>query len=175
MLVLDPHVVEKNMISYYSSWYFSSCVPLLIFSVSGESGAGKTVSAKYTMRYFASVGGAEAETRIEKKVLASNPIMEAIGNAKTTRNDNSRCANLRDREAGGEGRQVSISVVLDLFLRYFFLLPPPLFLFLRISLISGRLFQELRGILSLLLFHHLIFAIFLAVQPLWKVYSDYFR
>ena len=44
--------------------------------VSGESGAGKTVSAKYTMRYFAMVGGASAETQIEKKVLASNPIME---------------------------------------------------------------------------------------------------
>ena len=57
--------------------------------VSGESGAGKTVSAKYAMRYFASVGGSQTETQIEKKVLASNPIMEAIGNAKTTRNDNS--------------------------------------------------------------------------------------
>ena len=44
--------------------------------VSGESGAGKTVSAKYAMRYFAMVGGASAETQIEKKVLASNPIME---------------------------------------------------------------------------------------------------
>lgn len=44
--------------------------------VSGESGAGKTVSAKYTMRYFATVGGASAETHVEKKVLASNPIME---------------------------------------------------------------------------------------------------
>lgn len=44
--------------------------------VSGESGAGKTVSAKYAMRYFASVGGASTETQIEKKVLASNPIME---------------------------------------------------------------------------------------------------
>ncbi|CAG0912683.1 unnamed protein product [Notodromas monacha] len=57
--------------------------------VSGESGAGKTVSAKYAMRYFATVGGSADETQIEKKVLASNPIMEAIGNAKTTRNDNS--------------------------------------------------------------------------------------
>ncbi|XP_063875803.1 unconventional myosin-Va-like isoform X5 [Scylla paramamosain] len=57
--------------------------------VSGESGAGKTVSAKYAMRYFASVGGSDSETQIEKKILASNPIMEAIGNAKTTRNDNS--------------------------------------------------------------------------------------
>ena len=58
--------------------------------VSGESGAGKTVSAKYAMRYFATVGGtSQTETNVEKKVLASSPIMEAIGNAKTTRNDNS--------------------------------------------------------------------------------------
>ena len=41
------------------------------------------------MRYFANVGGSSEETQIEKKVLASNPIMEAFGNAKTTRNDNS--------------------------------------------------------------------------------------
>ncbi|XP_021086550.1 unconventional myosin-Vb isoform X3 [Mesocricetus auratus] len=57
--------------------------------VSGESGAGKTVSAKYAMRYFATVGGSASDTNIEDKVLASSPIMEAIGNAKTTRNDNS--------------------------------------------------------------------------------------
>ncbi|XP_028298961.1 unconventional myosin-Va isoform X4 [Gouania willdenowi] len=57
--------------------------------VSGESGAGKTVSAKYAMRYFATVSGSASETNVEEKVLASNPIMEAIGNAKTTRNDNS--------------------------------------------------------------------------------------
>lgn len=46
--------------------------------VSGESGAGKTVSAKYTMRYFATVGGSATETHVEKKVLASGPIMEVI-------------------------------------------------------------------------------------------------
>uniref|UniRef100_A0A3P8RNL4 Myosin VA n=1 Tax=Amphiprion percula TaxID=161767 RepID=A0A3P8RNL4_AMPPE len=57
--------------------------------VSGESGAGKTVSAKYAMRYFATVSGSASEANVEDKVLASNPIMEAIGNAKTTRNDNS--------------------------------------------------------------------------------------
>lgn len=44
--------------------------------VSGESGAGKTVSAKYAMRYFAKICGSESETQIEKRVLASNPIME---------------------------------------------------------------------------------------------------
>uniref|UniRef100_A0A3P8P7U8 Myosin VB n=1 Tax=Astatotilapia calliptera TaxID=8154 RepID=A0A3P8P7U8_ASTCA len=57
--------------------------------VSGESGAGKTVSAKYAMRFFATVGGSASDTNVEDKVLASSPIMEAIGNAKTTRNDNS--------------------------------------------------------------------------------------
>uniref|UniRef100_A0A674DYG3 Myosin VA n=1 Tax=Salmo trutta TaxID=8032 RepID=A0A674DYG3_SALTR len=44
--------------------------------VSGESGAGKTVSAKYAMRYFATVSGAATEANVEEKVLASNPIME---------------------------------------------------------------------------------------------------
>ncbi|XP_026166817.1 unconventional myosin-Vc [Mastacembelus armatus] len=57
--------------------------------VSGESGAGKTVSARYTMRYFAVVSKSGSKTKVEDKVLASNPITEAIGNAKTTRNDNS--------------------------------------------------------------------------------------
>ncbi|KAF1985982.1 class V myosin-like protein [Aulographum hederae CBS 113979] len=68
--------------------------------VSGESGAGKTVSAKYIMRYFAtrespdhpgkrSKGRADAMSETEEQILATNPIMEAFGNAKTTRNDNS--------------------------------------------------------------------------------------
>lgn len=57
--------------------------------VSGESGAGKTVSAKYAMRYFATVSSSSGEANVEERVLASNPIMEALGNAKTTRNDNS--------------------------------------------------------------------------------------
>lgn len=66
--------------------------------VSGESGAGKTVSAKFIMRYFATVqdpdrprkrAGAESISKTEEQILATNPIMEAFGNAKTTRNDNS--------------------------------------------------------------------------------------
>lgn len=68
--------------------------------VSGESGAGKTVSAKYIMRYFATrespdqpgtrtKRGTEQMSETEERILATNPIMEAFGNAKTTRNDNS--------------------------------------------------------------------------------------
>ncbi|TPX57088.1 hypothetical protein SpCBS45565_g08273 [Spizellomyces sp. 'palustris'] len=61
--------------------------------VSGESGAGKTQSARYIMRYFAIVESGNATTagvsEVEQAVLATNPIMEAFGNSKTTRNDNS--------------------------------------------------------------------------------------
>ncbi|KAK2542027.1 unconventional myosin-Vb-like protein [Columba livia] len=57
--------------------------------VSGESGAGKTASAKYAMRYFTTVGGCLCDSSMEEKVLASSPLMEAFGNAKTARNDNS--------------------------------------------------------------------------------------
>ena len=46
--------------------------------ISGESGSGKTVSAKFTMRYFAVVGGASQQTSVEERVLASNPIMEVM-------------------------------------------------------------------------------------------------
>lgn len=52
--------------------------------VSGESGAGKTVSAKYAMRYFATVSGSASEANVEEKVLASNPIME-VRNQKLNR------------------------------------------------------------------------------------------
>ncbi|XP_053208161.1 unconventional myosin-Va-like [Panonychus citri] len=82
---LDPHVYAVAE-DAYSKLERESCNQSII--VSGESGAGKTVSAKFAMRYFASIAGSHS-SNIENKVLASNPIMEAIGNAKTTRNDNS--------------------------------------------------------------------------------------
>lgn len=83
---LEPHIFAIAE-DAYTKLEREKCNLSII--VSGESGAGKTVSAKYAMRYFAAVGGSESETNIERKVMASSPIMEAIGNAKTTRNDNS--------------------------------------------------------------------------------------
>uniref|UniRef100_A0AAY4EQW5 Myosin VC n=1 Tax=Denticeps clupeoides TaxID=299321 RepID=A0AAY4EQW5_9TELE len=83
---LDPHIYAVAEEAYKQMARNNKNQSII---VSGESGAGKTVSARYTMRYFAMVSKSGSKTRVEDKVLASNPITEAIGNAKTTRNDNS--------------------------------------------------------------------------------------
>ncbi|KAI3466158.1 hypothetical protein Pfo_022821 [Paulownia fortunei] len=55
--------------------------------ISGESGAGKTETAKLVMQYLAALGG-DSEG-VESEVLQTSCILEAFGNAKTARNDNS--------------------------------------------------------------------------------------
>ena len=66
--------------------YFSTDAMLC----SGESGAGKTVCAKFIMGYIAKVsGGGTGVQRVKDVILESNPLLEAFGNAKTIRNNNS--------------------------------------------------------------------------------------
>ncbi|XP_051979508.1 unconventional myosin-Vb [Xyrauchen texanus] len=86
MADMEPHIFSVAEEAYRTMIREEKNQSIII---SGESGSGKTVSAKFTMRYFAVVGGAAQQTSVEEKVLGSNPIMESIGNAKTTRNDNS--------------------------------------------------------------------------------------
>uniref|UniRef100_A0A669D2N7 Methyl-CpG binding domain protein 3b n=1 Tax=Oreochromis niloticus TaxID=8128 RepID=A0A669D2N7_ORENI len=86
MADMEPHIFSVAEEAYRTMIREEKNQSIII---SGESGSGKTVSAKFTMRYFAVVGGAAQQTSVEERVLASNPIMESIGNAKTTRNDNS--------------------------------------------------------------------------------------
>lgn len=58
--------------------------------ISGESGAGKTVAAKYIMSYVSRVsGGGPKVQHVKDIILQSNPLLEAFGNAKTVRNNNS--------------------------------------------------------------------------------------
>uniref|UniRef100_A0A8C1JYZ5 Myosin, heavy chain 7B, cardiac muscle, beta b n=1 Tax=Cyprinus carpio TaxID=7962 RepID=A0A8C1JYZ5_CYPCA len=62
--------------------------------ITGESGAGKTVNTKRVIQYFAIIaalgdaGGKKGGT-LEDQIIEANPAMEAFGNAKTLRNDNS--------------------------------------------------------------------------------------
>ncbi|KAL0154265.1 hypothetical protein M9458_050378 [Cirrhinus mrigala] len=68
--------------------------------ITGESGAGKTVNTKRVIQYFATVGAMSGPKKaepvpgkmqgsLEDQIVAANPLLEAYGNAKTVRNDNS--------------------------------------------------------------------------------------
>ncbi|CAF3451696.1 unnamed protein product [Rotaria socialis] len=64
--------------------------------ITGESGAGKTENTKKVIQYFALVAAASAKKdegkktmTLEDQIVSANPVLEAYGNAKTTRNNNS--------------------------------------------------------------------------------------
>ncbi|KAG7030324.1 Myosin-11 [Cucurbita argyrosperma subsp. argyrosperma] len=86
---LSPHVFAVADVAYRAMIIEGKSNSIL---VSGESGAGKTETTKMLMRYLAFLGGRVAtEGRtVEQQVLESNPVLEAFGNAKTVRNNNSR-------------------------------------------------------------------------------------
>ncbi|KAK4391839.1 Myosin-17 [Sesamum angolense] len=85
---LSPHVFAIADVAYRAMINEGKSNSIL---VSGESGAGKTETTKMLMRYLAHLGGrsgVEGRT-VEQQVLESNPVLEAFGNAKTVRNNNS--------------------------------------------------------------------------------------
>ncbi len=87
-LEVPPHVFAVAESSYYNmkAYKENQCV-----IISGESGAGKTEAAKRLMQYIANVSGGNDTgiQRVKDMVLATNPLLESFGNAKTLRNNNS--------------------------------------------------------------------------------------
>lgn len=88
-LEMPPHVFAVAESAYYrmTTEKENQCV-----IISGESGAGKTEAAKRIMQYIAAVSGGDSGSGIEsikEMVLATNPLLESFGCAKTLRNDNS--------------------------------------------------------------------------------------
>ncbi|KAG0301227.1 class II myosin [Dissophora globulifera] len=87
-LEVPPHVFAIAESAYYTmnAYKENQCI-----IISGESGAGKTEAAKRIMQYIATVSGGESSQikEIKDMVLATNPLLESFGCAKTLRNNNS--------------------------------------------------------------------------------------
>ncbi len=85
-----PHIFGVAEGSYQGMMNVGKNQSILI---TGESGAGKTENTKKVISYFATIGASgkkkEGEAGLEDKIVQTNPVLEAWGNAKTVRNDNS--------------------------------------------------------------------------------------
>ncbi|XP_046846889.1 unconventional myosin-Ia-like [Xenia sp. Carnegie-2017] len=84
---MAPHLYAVADLSYRSMRDHNKDQCILI---TGESGAGKTESSKIIMQYVAAVSGKGQQVdKVKEHLLQCNPILEAFGNAKTLKNDNS--------------------------------------------------------------------------------------
>ncbi|GMT32620.1 hypothetical protein PFISCL1PPCAC_23917, partial [Pristionchus fissidentatus] len=95
---MPPHLFAVSDEAYRNMLQDHECQSMLI---TGESGAGKTENTKKVIAYFASVGASQQEgnkgaavsdekkVTLEDQIVQTNPVLEAFGNAKTVRNNNS--------------------------------------------------------------------------------------
>lgn len=109
-LEVPPHVFAVAEAAYYNmkAYNDNQCV-----IISGESGAGKTEAAKRLMQYIASVSGGSDSSiqRTKDMVLATNPLLESFGNAKTLRNNNSsRFGKYLELEFNQQGEPVGAKI-----------------------------------------------------------------
>ena len=107
---MPPHVFAIAESAYYNmnAYKENQCV-----IISGESGAGKTEAAKRIMQYVANVSGGSNSSIQETKdmVLATNPLLESFGNAKTLRNNNSsRFGKYLQLQFNGQGEPVGATI-----------------------------------------------------------------
>uniref|UniRef100_H2Z8V7 Myosin motor domain-containing protein n=1 Tax=Ciona savignyi TaxID=51511 RepID=H2Z8V7_CIOSA len=84
---LPPHIYSVSDLAYRSMKNYGRDQCIMI---TGESGSGKTEASKLVMKYVAAMSSRSTEVeKIKQQLLQSNPVLEAFGNAKTNRNDNS--------------------------------------------------------------------------------------
>ncbi|XP_048583002.1 unconventional myosin-Ic-like isoform X2 [Nematostella vectensis] len=84
---LPPHIYAISDEAYRSMR--EECTDQCML-ISGESGAGKTEASKRILEYLAAISTSSTEVgRVKDRLLKSNPVLEAFGNARTNRNDNS--------------------------------------------------------------------------------------
>ncbi|XP_007904316.1 myosin-16 [Callorhinchus milii] len=88
---MPPHLFSISDNAYHDMLMERENQSMLI---TGESGAGKTENTKKVIQYFANMGGlkpagGDPKGSLEDQIIQANPVLEAFGNAKTTRNNNS--------------------------------------------------------------------------------------